>query len=77
MHVLLAVLGHTKHSPTFPGVNGICSNVVVEALCYKLDGSGIRIFFKYLIVPVALVPGVYSAFNRNNYQKKKNKVSGE
>jgi hypothetical protein len=30
----------------------------------------------YLILPVALGPGVYSASNRNEYQKHKN-VSGE
>jgi hypothetical protein len=34
-------------------------------------------FSIYLIIPVALVPGVYSASNRNEYQKQKNKVSGE
>jgi hypothetical protein len=31
----------------------------------------------YLILPAALVPGVYSASNRNEYQKQKNDVSGE
>jgi hypothetical protein len=31
----------------------------------------------YLIVPAALGPGVYSASNRNEYQKQKNNVSGE
>jgi hypothetical protein len=31
----------------------------------------------YLILPVALDPGVYSASNRNEYQKHKNNVSGE
>jgi hypothetical protein len=31
----------------------------------------------YLIIPVALGPGVYSASNRNEYQKHKNNVSGE
>jgi hypothetical protein len=29
------------------------------------------------ILPVALGPGVYSASNRNEYQKHKNNVSGE
>jgi hypothetical protein len=33
-------------------------------------------FSIYLILPAALGPGVYSASNRNEYQKKKN-VSGE
>jgi hypothetical protein len=31
----------------------------------------------YLILPAALGPGVYSASNRNEYQKHKNNVSGE
>jgi hypothetical protein len=33
-------------------------------------------FLIYLILPAALTPGVYSASNRNEYQKQKN-VSGE
>jgi hypothetical protein len=31
----------------------------------------------YLILPAALSPGVYSASNRNEYQKQKSNVSGE
>jgi hypothetical protein len=31
----------------------------------------------YLILPPELGPGVYSAFNKNDYQKQKNNVSGE
>jgi hypothetical protein len=31
----------------------------------------------YPILPAALGPGVYSACNRNEYQKQKKKVSGE
>jgi hypothetical protein len=31
----------------------------------------------YLILPVALGPGVYSASNRNEYWKQKNNVFGE
>jgi hypothetical protein len=34
-------------------------------------------FSIYLILPAALDPGVYSASNRNEYQKQKNNVSGE
>jgi hypothetical protein len=34
-------------------------------------------FSIYLILPAALGPGVYSASNRNEYQKQKNNVSGE
>jgi hypothetical protein len=36
------------------------------------------LFSIYLILQAALGPGVYSAYNRNEYQKQKtNKVSGE
>jgi hypothetical protein len=31
----------------------------------------------YLILPAALSPGVYSASNKNEYQKQKYSVSGE
>jgi hypothetical protein len=34
-------------------------------------------FSIYVILPAALGPGVYSAYNRNEYQKQKNNVSGE
>jgi hypothetical protein len=34
-------------------------------------------FLIYLIFPAALGPVVYSASNRNEYQKQKNNVSGE
>jgi hypothetical protein len=34
-------------------------------------------FYIYLILPAALGPGVYSASNRNEYQKQRNNVSGE
>jgi hypothetical protein len=37
----------------------------------------LRLLSSYLILPVALGPGVYSASNRNEYQKHKNNVSGE
>jgi hypothetical protein len=45
----------------------------------KLKKYPMRRFFQiYLILPAALGPGVYSAFNRNEYQKhKNNNVSGE
>jgi hypothetical protein len=35
------------------------------------------IFLVYLILPAALDPGVYSASNRNEYQKQNSNVSGE
>jgi hypothetical protein len=59
------------------------SSVVVKALCYTAEGRrfgtrcGKRIFSVYLILPAALGPGVYSASDRNEYQKQKNDVSGE
>jgi hypothetical protein len=46
--------------------------------CYKPEGRGsesrwVEWFFSInLILPAALGPGVYSAFNRNEYQKQKN-----
>jgi hypothetical protein len=56
---------------------GACSSVVVKALCYKLEGRGFEvqwgewIFSIYLILQATLGPGVYSASNRNEYQKQK------
>jgi hypothetical protein len=48
---------------------------VVKALPYKTGGRGFD-FSIYLILPAALGPGIYSACNRNEYQKQKNNVSG-
>jgi hypothetical protein len=44
---------------------------VVKALCYKPEGSRPDEvnFSIYQILPAALDPGVYSASNRNEYQK--------
>jgi hypothetical protein len=62
---------------------GACFNVMAEALCYKSEGRGFEarlgefIFSIYLILPAALGYGVYSASNRNEYQKLINNVSGE
>jgi hypothetical protein len=58
-------------------------SVVVKALCYKPEGRGFetrlseRFLSIYLILPAALGPGIYSASNRNEYQKHKNNVSGD
>jgi hypothetical protein len=52
--------------------------VVVKALCYKPERRGFEtgwgewISSVYLILPGALGPGIYSASNRNEYQKQKN-----
>jgi hypothetical protein len=62
---------------------GARGSVVVKALCYKPEGRGFEtrwgewFLSSYLILPVALGPGVYSASNRNEYQRHKNNVSGE
>jgi hypothetical protein len=62
-----------------PGARG---SLVVEALFYNSEGRGFEtqwselILSIYLILPGALGPGVYSASNRNEYQKQKNNVSG-
>jgi hypothetical protein len=62
---------------------GVCGSVVVKALCYKPEGrwfetrGGERFLSIYLIFLAALGPGVYSASNRNEYQKHKNNISGE
>jgi hypothetical protein len=59
------------------------SSIGFMAVCYKPEGRASRsyelndfFFLIYLILPVALVPGIYSASNRNGYQKQKNHVSG-
>jgi hypothetical protein len=53
-------------------------NAVVKAICFKPGGRGFEEFFSiYLILPAALGPGLYSASNRNKYQKRKNNVAGE
>jgi hypothetical protein len=61
-------------------LNGDRGSVVVKGLCCKVTGSRpdeVK-FYIYLIIPAVLGPGVYSASNRNQYQKQKNKnVSGE
>jgi hypothetical protein len=52
-------------------------SIVVKALCYKPQGRRFETrwsqwtFSIYLILPAALGPGVYSAFNKNEYQKQK------
>jgi hypothetical protein len=50
---------------------GACRSIVVKALCYKPQGHGFETQWGewflsiYLILPVTLGPGVYSASNRN------------
>jgi hypothetical protein len=82
-HVLLPE--HAKAAYTLFSVPktilGKRSSVVVKALCYKPEGRGSildGVIFLNLPIPSGLGPGVYSASNRNEYQKhKNNNVSGE
>jgi hypothetical protein len=54
---------------------GAWGSIVVKALYYKPEGRGFEtrwgeLFLSiYLILPAVLGPGVYSASNRNEYQK--------
>jgi hypothetical protein len=58
-------------------------SVVPVAVCCKPEGHGfetrgVECFFFlsiFIILPAALGPGVYSASNRNEYQKQKGNVS--
>jgi hypothetical protein len=58
-------------------------SIVVRTLCYKPEGRGFETRWGewflsiYLILPVALGPGVYSASNINEYQRHKNNVYGK
>jgi hypothetical protein len=67
----------------YTGKRGARGSIVVKALCYKPEGRGFVTRWGewfvsiYLILPTALGPGVYSASNRNEYQKHKSNVSGE
>jgi hypothetical protein len=62
---------------------GARGSVMVKALRYKPEGRGFKTQWGewflsiYLILPAALGPRVYSASNRNEYQKRKNNVSVE
>jgi hypothetical protein len=57
-------------------LTGARDSLVVKALCYKPEVTGSipdeMIFLIYLILPATLGSGVYSASNRNEYQKHKN-----
>jgi hypothetical protein len=55
---------------------------VIQALCHTPEDRGFQIrldnwaYSIYLILPAALVPGVYSAYNRNEFQKHKTLAYG-
>jgi hypothetical protein len=61
--------------------HGASGSIVVRhcATSWKVTGSRPNevSFSIYLILPATLGPGVYSASNRNEYQKQRNNVSGE
>jgi hypothetical protein len=64
-------------------VGGARGSVVVKAYATSRKAAGLRpdkmnVFFSiYLILSVTLGPAVYSASNRNKYQKQKNNFSVE
>jgi hypothetical protein len=76
-------ISSSLHSPFCYYKMGARGNVVVKALCCKSEGRGFETrwgewhFSIYLILPPAPGPGVYTASNRNEYQKQKNKVYEE
>jgi hypothetical protein len=50
----------------------------LASYCTEFGFRSLNIFISiYLILPAALGPGVYSASNRNEYQKQKRNVSRE
>jgi hypothetical protein len=82
LHVIMNVCQHIKFTLQLllgPLTNmGARSSALVEALRYKPEGRGFEtrwgkwIFFTLpLILPAALGPAVYSASNRNEFQKQK------
>jgi hypothetical protein len=68
----------SKNIGVFPNSLGARDSVVVRAGRSPVRYPMKRFFKIYLILPVALGPGIYSASSRNEYQKhKNNNVSGE
>jgi hypothetical protein len=67
---ILSTHGTLHNTTILPGTRG---SVAIKALYYKPEGRGFDSrwgeFLNLLILPVALGPGVYSASNRNEYQK--------
>jgi hypothetical protein len=50
-----------------------CSRKVARSILHEMN----ELFSMYLILPTALGAGVYSASNRNEYQKQKSNASGK
>jgi hypothetical protein len=65
------------------GTHRIGEHVVAGSVANKPEDRafdsrwGHRILSIYIILPAALVPGVHSTFNRNEYLKHNKNVSGE
>jgi hypothetical protein len=78
----ISILIYTGISVPFHMLSGEHGSVVIEVLCYKPEDSGFDsqwghwISLIYLILPATVGPGVYSASNRNEYQKHKKKILG-
>jgi hypothetical protein len=64
--------------PSYPGLARVYSTptILFEPEDSRPD-EVIQFFSIYLILPAALGRGVYSASNRNKFQKRKEIVSGE
>jgi hypothetical protein len=86
-HALHAQIVNTKPSHSHIRINTLSVLIGTNtwlrdyATSRKVVGSSpdavIEFFANYLILPAALGPGVYSASNRNEYQKQENHFSGE
>jgi ABC-type uncharacterized transport system permease subunit len=86
MNILLCIQGYFRLHLVWWILSNISGYAVVYWLRHyatsrKVAGSTpdevIQFFSMYLIVSAAIGPVVYSASNRNEYQKQKNNVSGE
>jgi hypothetical protein len=70
-------LSWKKHiDQLIPKLSGACHAIRAVKTYVKLE-SLLMVYYVCLLLQVALGPGVYSASNRNEYQKHKNNVSGE
>jgi hypothetical protein len=74
MRIIFQLKILTHHFRNF-GLDGHAVAWMVEALCYKPEGSGFEsqrgycISLIYLLLPAQYDPEVYSASNRYKYQK--------
>jgi hypothetical protein len=81
--LVVQVCACTLFYVAFSNLDGVRGTVVVKAQYYKPESRGFgtggceKIFSIYLILSAALCLEVFSASNRNEYQKQKNNISGE